>query len=146
MAPPHFRGGGHGFSTFLTVLFQSKRHPSRHAVKSLTWWKLCTKWLHLRLHFQKNFNFWFWGGHIPLKTPLCLASATAGAIAPVLISWRNIFDFQNLAPNFENHSSTYESKDYPLIFPFFFYLFIFFFNLKGTPTYEAKGTCKKAAF
>ena len=88
--PSTFQTGGHGPSTFLTILFSSKRHPSRHAVRCLTWWKIVHQIASLKTTFSKK---------APTSEGATPASrkrdARTGANAPVLIT---IFLLQNFAP------------------------------------------------
>ena len=77
--PSTFQMGGHGPFPFLTVLFFSKIHPSRHAVKCLTWWKIEHQITSHKTTFSKMLQL-LSGAYPPSDTPL-----RSGAIALVLI-------------------------------------------------------------
>ena len=89
VAPPLFRLRGHGPSIFLTVLFQNKRHPNRHAVKCLTWWKIVHQIASFKTTFSKELPL-LKGATSPLRHPPVSHKHDGW--------WLAIFYYQNLAP------------------------------------------------
>ena len=81
VAPPLFRRGYNPplFDCLVLPACSTEKGTAVDMLlKCLTWWKSCTKSLHLRLHFQKSSNFW--GGHITPQTSPCVAQVRRPAL------------------------------------------------------------------